>query len=128
MTPTVRPALAASRLGWRPLAHRMSYPLGVDPWPFTLALLAGTFTCPAVRWPADRVRLVEAADEPDEVSDLTSSEVEVLEILNPAGELRAAEIAAALHVSAGTVHVRLHRMVSRGLLRRAGRGSYATRA
>jgi len=95
------------------------------PWPFVVSILLGTFAVPAVRWPAERIQCVAAADEPgDGTPHLSDAELDVLDLLEPAGELRASAIAAALHISNGATYVRLSRMEARGLIRRAGYGTY----
>ncbi|HUG21461.1 helix-turn-helix transcriptional regulator [Piscinibacter sp.] len=91
-------------------------------------MLLGTFVVPAVRWPPERVRRIVAADDPTEGPALTEAEADVLGALEAAGQLRAAAIAEALNLSAGTTYVRLSRMEARGLIRRAGHGTYAARS
>lgn len=100
-----------------------------NPWASAIAMLWGPHVAPAVRWPADRCRVIAAAEESAETEapTLTPAEAEILEAITR-GLVRPPALAAELDVDVGAVNVRLHRMHARGLVHRESRGVWMANA
>lgn len=88
-------------------------------WQVAIALLFGTYPVPVVQWPANKTRIILAADDspdndPEEI-EISDAERTLLELV-AAAPLTSRQVCAAFDEKPATVHARLYRMKGRGLL------------